>query len=91
MSGTEAEAKMRFEIIDEIQKSQSIKQKEIALQALDKALRTGGFSGPDIVQTKTGQSFTDWEPKNFSEQRDYFCTALGYLTQFANRGYKSGY
>ena len=84
LSGTEAPPEMKFQIIDEIQKSQSIEQKKIALQALDKALTTGGFSrSSDVVETRSGKNFIDWRPKTYGEQWDYFRKTLEYLTQFA--------
>ena len=86
LSGTEATPEMKFQIIDEIQQSKSIKQKEIALKALDQALKISGFSrSSDVVQTNSGQSFKDWQPKTYGEQWDYFCKALKYLVQFATK------
>ena len=43
LSGTEAEPEEKFKIIEEIKQSSSLKQKQIALRALDKALKTGNF------------------------------------------------
>lgn len=86
LSGTEAPPDLKFQIIDEIQQSESTKQKEIALQALDRALKISGFSrSSDVVQTNRGQSFKDWKPKTYGEQWDYFRTALKYLVQFATK------
>ena len=67
LSGTEAPPDMKFQIVHEIQQSQSVKQKEIALRALDKALKTGGFVGSGIMQTQSGKTYTDWQPKTYGE------------------------
>ena len=85
-SGTEAPPNMKFEIIDEIKKSQSVKQKEIAIKALGKALQTEGFgSSLDIMQTKSGRVFEEWRPKTDKELRDYLRRALNNLVEFATQ------
>ena len=48
-SGTEAAPNLKFQIIDEIKKSSSIKQKEIAIKALNKALKTAPWIGRSSV------------------------------------------
>ena len=86
LSGTEAEPKEKFCIIEEIQESKSVERKKIALQALGKALSTGPFSSSsDIMQTTSGKVFKDWIPKTYNEQWDYFRKALNCLVQFATK------
>ena len=85
-SGTEAAPDEKFQVIDEIKKSQSVKQKEIAIKALDKALQTEGFeSSLDIMQTKSGKVFEEWRPKTDKELRDYLQLALNNLVEFATQ------
>ena len=87
LSGTEASPNMKFQIIDEIKKSQSEKQKEIAIKALDQALTTEGFIShyPDVMQTRSGKVFKEWQPKTYGEMWDYFRRALGYLIEFTTK------
>ena len=86
LSGTEATPDMKFQIIHEIQQSQSKKQKEIALQALDKALKTKGLGrSSGIMQTQSGKTYEDWQPKTLEEQQNYFRQALNYLVDFATK------
>ena len=93
LSGTEATPNLKFQIIDEIKKSSSIKQKEIAIKALNKALKTAPWIGrssiSDIMQTKSGKTYKAWRPKT-DEQGDYFRTALKYLVWFATKDEHQG-
>ncbi len=85
LSGTEAEPNMKFQIIDEIQKEGSIKQKKIAIKALNEALpktSVAGFSD-SIMRTTKGELLQDWIPKTYREYWDYFQKALQYLVTFA--------
>ncbi len=64
----------------------SIRQKDVALQALNTALQRDGFiSSSDIMEIKTGKTFEDYQPKTESEARDYFKKALKYLIHFATK------
>ena len=84
LSGTEADPGIKFNLIKEIKESGTIKQKEIAIQALDQALKTKGFSrSSEAMQTKSGRLFEDWKPATYKEQRDYFCQSLNNLVEFA--------
>ena len=85
LSGTEAEPDMKFKIIDEIEQSGSITQKEIAIKALKEALPKQsaiGFSD-SVMQTAKGEQFQDWRPKTYGESWDYFRKALEYLVKLA--------
>ena len=83
LSGTEAGPDIKFKIIDEIQKSKSLKQKEIAVKALNKALQIDFFTrSSDVINTNSGRSFKEWQPETYSEQWDYLRTALKYLVKF---------
>ncbi len=86
LSGTEAGPDIKFKIIREIKESGTIKQKEIAIEALGQALKTKEFSrSSEAMQTKSGRLFEDWQPKTYDEQWNYFRTALKYLTHFATK------
>lgn len=90
-SGTEAAPDLKFQIIDEIKRSSSIKQKEIAVKALNEALQTDSWSGhSDIMQTKGGEIYKAWRPKTYAEQWDYFRTALKDLVYFATKDEDQG-
>ena len=87
LSGTEAKPDMKFKIIDEIEQSGSITQKEIAIKALKEALPKQsaiGFSD-SAMQTAKGERFQDWRPKTYGESWDYFRKALEYLVKFATK------
>ena len=87
LSGTEAPPDLKFQIIDEIIQSSSIKQKEIALKALDKSLETRSWTGSsdDIMHTKSGKTYKAWQPKTYDEQWDYLRQALKYLVEFTTK------
>ena len=80
-SGTEAEPEIKFQLIEEIKREGTDKQKEIAVQALEKALPqtgyTGNFDGQVIDPHK------NWRPATDDELWDYHRKALKYLTEFA--------
>ena len=82
LSGTEAEPEEKFKIIEEIKQSSSLKQKQIALIALDKALQTGDFSRWERADRKTEDSFKDWLLKT-EEALSYSRRALDLITKFA--------
>ena len=87
LSGTEAEPDMKFKIIDEIEQSGSITQKEIVVKALKEALprqSVVGFSD-SVMQTAKGEQFQDWKPKTYGESWDYFRKALECLIKFATK------
>ena len=66
------------------QKSELIKQKEAAIEALNKALQTRGWTGSlDFMQTKSGQEFESYRPRGYEEEKDYFRKALKQMTRFA--------
>ena len=87
LSGTEAGPDIKFKIIDEIQKSKSLRQKEIATKALEKALPKKNHTSffDSVMQTTKGEQFQDWRPKTDEESLDYFRKALEYLVKFATK------
>lgn len=87
LSGTEASPDIKFQIIDEIQKAQSVKQKEIAIKALNEALKPMErcIRSSDIVETKSGKAYKDWRPKTDNEIWEYYKKALKYLIQFIKK------
>ena len=82
LSGTEAEPSEKFKIIKEILNQDSVKQKEIAVKALNTALLDEPFAGDEIsiMETPSGKTFKDWQPKTWGERWDYHRQALEYLT-----------
>ena len=85
LSGTEAEPDMKFKIVDEIEQSGSITQKEIAIKALEKALpKNNYYLGDDVMHTARGETFYSWRPTR-EESWDYFRKALEYLVVFATK------
>lgn len=87
LSGTEALPDMKFQIIQEIQQSQSVKKKEIALQALGTALKPEEIRSrsSEIMQTQSGKIYEDWQPETLKEQQNYFRKALNYFVDFATK------
>ncbi|MDE0118754.1 MAG: HipA N-terminal domain-containing protein [Bdellovibrionales bacterium] len=87
LSGTEAEPDMKFKIIDEIEQSGSITQKEIAVKALKKALPKKNYTGlfDSVMQTAKGKLFQNWQLKTYEESWNYFRKALTYLVKFATK------
>ena len=86
LSGTEAGPDIKFSIIEEIQNSESLKRKEIAVKALNKALQTGSFIRfSDVINTNSGRRFKEWQPKTYGELGDYLRAALKYLLKFTTK------
>ena len=86
LSGTTAGPEEKFKIIEEIKNSNSLKQKEIAIEALDKALQFRGWTcSSDLMKTNSGQEFDHYQPKTYEEQWDYFRQALNLLIDFSTK------
>ncbi len=84
LSGTEAGPLEKFQIIGEIKKSGSLKQKEIAITALEKALKDRHFSRSGFMnEHKLGENVKDWQPQTKKEVLEYHRQALELLAQFA--------
>ena len=82
LSGTEAKPEIKFQLIADIKQEGTNKQKEIAVQALEKALpQQLGYTGNDDSQAI--DPYKIWQPATYGEQWDYHRTALKYLTEFA--------
>jgi len=81
-SGTQAPPEEKFKIIEEIKSSGSVKQKRLAIEAIDKALQKDPWIGSfELMQTKT-KVLKDWKPKNQEESRNYLKRALELLLDF---------
>ena len=81
LSGTQADPKTKFQIIKEINKEGTARQKEIAVQALEKALPQNGYTGNYNSSTIDPQK--EWRPATYGELWDYHRKALKLLVQFA--------
>ncbi len=82
LSGTQANPEIKFQLIKEIKREGTDKQKEIAVQALEKALPqqlgyTGNYDGQVI------NPYKNWRPATDDEEWNYHRTALKHLTEFA--------
>ena len=78
LSGTEAPPSLKLQVIRDIQKQGSDRQKETALKALQSALKTKNFTG--IIGRGRGEQ--GWQPETYGEIWDYYCQALGLLKNF---------
>ncbi len=82
LSGTQANPETKFQLIKEITQEGTDKQKEIAVQALEKALpQLGGYMGnydSSIIEPRT-----EWRPATYGELWNYHRRALKHLTEFA--------
>ena len=86
LSGTSACLKERFKIIEEIKSSKSIKQKEIAIEALNKAMWIGGWTcSSDLMKTNSDKELEHYHPKTDEEVWNYFRTALKLLIYFSTK------
>ena len=84
LSGTKAHPKTKFQIIEGIKKEGTIRQKEIAVQALEKALPQNGYTGNYDSSIIDPQK--EWRPATYGEMWDYHKKALHYLVAFATEG-----
>ena len=81
LSGTQADPKTKFQLIEDIKKEGTVRRKEIAVQALEKALPQNGYTGnydSSIIDSQKA-----WLPTTYGELWDYHRTALNLLVQFA--------
>ncbi|MCZ0932348.1 MAG: HipA N-terminal domain-containing protein, partial [Oligoflexia bacterium] len=85
LSGTSACPKEKFKIIEEIKSSKSIKQKEIAIEAINEAMRIGGWTcSSDLMKTNSDKKYEHYQPKTYKEERNYFRVALDHLIYFSS-------
>ena len=86
LSGTSACPTEKFKIIEEIKSSKSLKQKEIAIEALNKAMWIGGWTcSSELMKTNSNKELEHYHPKTDEEVWSYFRTALNILIYFATK------